>query len=42
MGRKGTQTLLNALLIPYVGINFLENRQLAAVSGGNVEAGLAH
>ena len=42
MRRKGTQALLNTLLVPDVGEHIVEHRQLAAVQGGDMKPGLSH
>ena len=42
MRGEGTQALLNALLIPDVRIDLMENGKLRTVQGGNMKAGLPH
>ena len=42
MGREGGKGLLYGLLIPDVRIYFFEERELAPVSGGDMEPGKPH
>ena len=42
VGREGTETLLNALLVSNVGKYIVKDSQLRAVKGRNVEARLSH
>ena len=42
MGREGGEALFNALLVADIGQDMPENRQIAAVRGGDMETALVH